>query len=109
VLRRIFVPKREEVIGIWRKISNEELHNLYSSPNVIRVIKSKTLKRAGHVACMLEVINAYKNFKGKPKGKRPLRTPRRRWEDREIVWEDVAQIRDQWWALVNTLMNFLVP
>jgi hypothetical protein len=81
VLRRIFGSKRHEVTGEWRKLHNEELHNLYSSPNSIRQIKSRRLKRAGHVAGMGEERKLYKFSVGKPEGKRQLGRPRRRWED----------------------------
>jgi hypothetical protein len=78
VLRRIFGPKRDEVAGSWRKLHNEELHNLYSSPSIIRMIKSRTMRWAGHVARMGEKRNAYRLLVGKPKGNRPLGRPRRR-------------------------------
>jgi hypothetical protein len=81
VLRRIFGPKREEVTGEWRKLHNEELHILYSSPNIIRQIKSRRMRWAGHVARMGEERNVYRGLMGKPEGKRPLGRPRRRWED----------------------------
>jgi hypothetical protein len=72
LLRRIFAPKREEVAGGWRRLHNEELHNLYSSPDVIRVIKSRKMTSMGHVARMGEMRNAYIILVGKPEGKRPL-------------------------------------
>jgi hypothetical protein len=81
VIRRIFGPKTNEVTGEWRKLHNEELHILYSSPNIIRQIKSRRMRWAGHVACMREQRNVYKVFVGKPEGKRPLERPRHRWED----------------------------
>jgi hypothetical protein len=81
VLRRIFGPKRDEVTGEWRKLPNEELHILYSSPNIIRQIKSRRMRWAGHVAHMGENKNVYKVLMGKPEGKRPLERPRHRWED----------------------------
>jgi hypothetical protein len=82
VLRRIFGPKRNEMTGEWRKLHNEELHNLYSSPDIIREVKSKRMRWARHVARMGEEGNVYKVLVGKPEGKRPLGRPRRRWEDR---------------------------
>jgi hypothetical protein len=83
-LGRIFGPKRDEVTGGWRKLRNEELHNLYSSPSIIRVIKSRRMRWAGHVAGMME-RNAYRILVGKPEGKRPLGRSRRRWVD-NIKW-----------------------
>jgi hypothetical protein len=77
VLRRIFGPKREED-GSWRKLHNDELHGLYSSPNIVRVIKARRLRWAGHVACMGEEGGVYRILVGKPEGKRPLGRPRRR-------------------------------
>jgi hypothetical protein len=81
VLRRIFGPKRDEVTGDWRKLHNEELRNLYSSPNIIRIIKSRRMRWAGHVARMGEKRNAYRILVGKPGGKRPLGRTRIRWVD----------------------------
>jgi hypothetical protein len=81
VIRRIFGPKRDEVTGEWRMLHNEELHILYSSPNIIRLIKSRRMRWAGHVACMGEGRNVYKVLMGKPEGKSPLGRPRCRWED----------------------------
>jgi hypothetical protein len=115
-LRRIFGSKRGEVAEDWRRLHNEELHNLYSSPNVIRVIKSRVVRWAGHVEHLVEMRNAYKILVGKAEGKRPHRRCRRRWEDniktdlREIVWEGVdwihlAQDRDQWRALMSTVTS----
>jgi transcription termination factor 2 len=120
VLRRIFGPKRDEVTGDWRKLRNEELHNLYSSPNIIRMIKSRRMRWAGHVARMGETRNTYRILVGKPEGKRPLGRPKRRWVDnikmdlREIGWYgmdwiDLAEDRNQWRAHVNTVMNLRVP
>jgi hypothetical protein len=115
VLRRIFGPKRDEVIGGWRKLHNEEVHNLYCSPSIIRMMKLRRMREAGHVARMGEKRNAYRILVGKPEQKRPLGRPRRRWEDnikmnlRETGWGDMAQDMDQWRALVSTVMNFRVP
>jgi hypothetical protein len=81
VLRRIFGPKRDEVTGEWRKLHSEELHNLYSSPDIIRQVKSRWMRWAGRVARMGEERKVYKVLVGKPEGKRPLGRPRRRWED----------------------------
>jgi hypothetical protein len=78
-LRRIFGPKRDEVTGGWRKLHIEELHDLYSSPSIIRMIKSRRLRWAGHVARIGEKRNSYRILVGKPEGKRPLERPRRRW------------------------------
>jgi hypothetical protein len=119
VLRKIFGSKRE-VDGPWRKLNNDEIHSLYSSLNIVRVIKSRRMKWAGHVACMGEGRGVYRVLVGRPEGKRPLRKPRHRLEDnikmdlREIGidrvnWIQLAQDRVQWWACVNTVMNFWVP
>jgi hypothetical protein len=80
VLRRMFGPRRDEVTGEWKKLHNEELHILYSSPNVIRQIKSRRIKWAGHVACLGEEGQVYRVLVGKPKGKRPLGRPRCKWD-----------------------------
>jgi hypothetical protein len=81
VLRRIFGPMRDEVIREWRKLHNEELNDLYCSPNIAWVIKSRRIGKAGHVARMGEKRDVYRVLVGKPKRKRPLARPRRRWED----------------------------
>jgi hypothetical protein len=81
VLRRIFGPKRDGVMGGWKKLHNEELHNLYSSPSINRIIKSRWMRWEGHVARMGEKRKVYMLLVGKPEGKRPLRRPRRRWID----------------------------
>jgi hypothetical protein len=78
VLRRIFGLKRDEIIGLWRKLHNEKLHNMYSSPNIIIIIKSRRIKCVGHVACMGERRNGYSVSVGKPGG-RPLGRPEPRW------------------------------
>jgi hypothetical protein len=119
VLRRIFGPKRDEVTGEWRKLHSEELHNLYSSPGIIRRVKSRQVRWAEHVARMGEERNVYKVSVGKPEGKRPLGRPRRRWEDgvrmylrviglRGVDWIRLAQDRDRWRAVVSALMNLRV-
>jgi hypothetical protein len=92
VLRRIFGPKRDEETGEWRRIHNEELNDLYSSPNIIWAIKSRRMRWAGHVARVWEKRGAYRILVGRPEGRRPLGRPRRRWEDnikmdlREVGW-----------------------
>jgi hypothetical protein len=78
VLRRVFGPKRDEVTGEWRKLHNEELNDLYSSPNIVRVVKSRRMRWAGHVARMGEETGVHRVMVGKPEGKRPLGRPRRR-------------------------------
>jgi hypothetical protein len=81
VLRRIFGPNRDDVTGEWRKLHNEELNDQYASPNIIRVIKSRRMRWAGHVACKGEGRGAYRILVGRPEGRRPLGRPRRKWED----------------------------
>jgi hypothetical protein len=81
VLRRIFGPKMDEVTGEWRKLHNEELHNLYLSPDIIRQVRLRRMRWAGHVARMGEERKVYKVLVGNPEGKRPLGRPRHRWED----------------------------
>jgi hypothetical protein len=98
VLGRIFGPKRDEVTGGWRKLHNEELHCLYSSSSIFRVIKARRMRWAGHVGRMGEVRGAYNILVGRPEGRRPLGGPRRRWDDnikmdlREIGFGDVDWI-----------------
>jgi hypothetical protein len=97
VLRRIFGSKRDEVTGDWRKLHNEEIHNLYSSPNIIRMIKSRGMRWAGHVARM-EKRTTYRILVGIPEGRRPLGRPRRRWVDNikidfRMVWTGSIWLR----------------
>jgi hypothetical protein len=117
---RISGLRREEVVVGWRKQHNEELHNLYPSPNIIRTNKSSRMRWAGHVACMREKRNAYRIFVDKPQGKIPSARPRHRWEDNikmdlrevgcsDMDWIHLAQDRDQWRTLVNTVTNLRVP
>jgi hypothetical protein len=92
VLRRIFGPERDEVTGGWRKLHNEELRDLYSSPSIIRIIKSRRMRWAGHVARMGDKRNAYRLLVGKPDGKRPLGRPRHRMDLGGVGWGDVDWI-----------------
>jgi len=120
VLRGILGPRRDEVTGEWSRLHNKELNDLYSSPNIVRVIKSRRMRWAGHVARMGEEREVYKLLLGKPEGRRPLRRPRRRWVDNIIMdllevgcgymdWIGLTQDRDRWWTLVSALMSLRVP
>ena len=120
MLRRIFGPRRNEVTGEWRRLHNEELNDLYSSPNIVRVIKSRIMRWAGHVARMGEERGMYRILVGKPERRRPVGRPRRRWVDNirmdlqevgfwDMDWIGLAQDRDSWRTLVSAVMNLRVP
>jgi len=120
VLRRIFGSRRDEVRGEWSILHNEELNDLYFSPNIVRVKKLRRIIWAGHVARMGEERGVYRVLVGKPEGKRPLGIPRRRWVDNirmdlqevgcgYMDWIGLAQDRDRWRTLVSVVMNVRVP
>ena len=120
VLRRIFGPRRDEVTGDRRRLHNEELNDLHSSPDIVRVIKSRRMRWAGHVARMGEDRGCIGVLVGKPEGRRPLGRYRHRWVDNirmdlqevgcgYMDWTGLAQDRDRWRTLVSAVMNLRVP
>ena len=97
VLRKVFEPKMDEVTGKWRKLHNEELSDTYSLSNIVRVVKSRRMRWAGHVACMGEGRGVHRVLVGKPEGKRPMGRPRRRWEDN--IKMDLQDVGGGLWGL----------
>ena len=105
VLRRIFELKRDEVTGEWRKLHNEELNDLYSTPSIFRVIKSRRMEWVGHVTRMGERVGVYRVLMGKPEGKRLLGRPRLRWEDniKMDIQKEVCGVWTGWsWPRLGT-------
>ena len=119
VLRRIFGPRRDKVTGEWRRLYTNVLNDLYTSPNIVRVIKSRRMRWAGHVARMGEEWGVYRVLVGKLEGNRPLERPRRRWVNIRmdlqevgcgyVDWIGLAQDSDRWRKLVRAVMNLRVP
>ena len=116
VLRRIFEPRRDEITGEWRRLHNEEVNDLHSSPNIVRVIKSRRMRWAGHVARMGEERGVYRVLVGKREGRKPVGRPRRRWVDNirmdlqgvgcgYMDWMGLAQDRDRWRTLMSAVIN----
>jgi len=119
LLRRVFGPRRNKVTGEWRKVHNKELNDLYCSPNIVWVIKSRR-RWTRHVAHRREKRGVYRVLVGKPDGKRPLGRPRHRWEDNiKMDLQEggcggmdrikLAQDSDRWHALVNMVINLRIP
>jgi hypothetical protein len=96
MLRRVFGPKRDEVTGEWRKLHKEDLSDLYSLPNIVRVVKSRRMRWAGHVTRMGEGREVHRVLVGKPEGKRPLERPRRGWEDN--IKTDLQEVGGVGWS-----------
>jgi len=120
VLRRIFGPRRDEVTGEWRKLHNEDLNELHSSPNIVWVIKSRRMRWEGHVARMGDRRGIFRVLVGEPEGNRSLGRLMHRWEDNikmdlqevgcgGMDWIVLAQDRDRWQALVTVVMSLHVP
>jgi hypothetical protein len=119
-LRRIFGSKKDDAIEKWKKQHHEELNDLYCSPNIVRVIKSRRMRWVGHVARMGKGRGVYRVLVGKPEGKRPLRRVGRRWGDNiktelqelkcgDIDWIELAQDMERWRGSVNAVKILQVP